>query len=108
MKLILERQRDKLLRNHALENPRPVVKWFTPWGGATWLICSIDPEEPRLAFGLCDLGLGFPEIGDVWIPEIEALRGPAGLRVERDMFFEPSMTLTEYADQARADGRIVA
>ena len=38
----------------------PVVKLFTPDAGATWLLTEIDPEDPDIAFGLCDLGLGFP------------------------------------------------
>jgi hypothetical protein len=41
----------------------PVVKLFTPWGGANWLLTEIEPDEPDLAFGLCDLGMGFPELG---------------------------------------------
>ena len=36
---------------------RPVVKFFYPWGGATWLLTELDPDEPDIAFGLCDLGI---------------------------------------------------
>lgn len=31
----------------------PVVKLFTPDGGATWLLSETDPEDPDIAFGLC-------------------------------------------------------
>jgi hypothetical protein len=46
-------------------DPRPVVKLFTPGAGAAWLLTELDPDDPDIAFGLCDLGLGFPELGSV-------------------------------------------
>jgi Protein of unknown function (DUF2958) len=39
--------------------------------------------------------------------EIRDLRGPLGLPVERDMHFEADKTLSAYANEARAQGRIV-
>jgi hypothetical protein len=38
------------------EDFQPVVKLFCPWNGATWLLAELDPEDPDIAFGLCDLG----------------------------------------------------
>jgi len=87
---------------------QPVVKLFCPWGAATWLISEIDPEEPTVAFGLCDLGAGEPEIGSVSIAELESLRGPLGLRIERDLYFKADKTLQAYAEEARRAGRITA
>ena len=87
---------------------RPVVKLFCPWGAATWLLTELDPTDPDIAFGLCDLGLGFPEIGSVRLSEIEALRGPCGLRIERDRHFRPVKTLKNYAEEADRHQRIVA
>ena len=86
----------------------PVVKLFTPDGAATWLLSEIDPEEPDIAFGLCDLGVGCPELGSVRISEIESARGPLGMPIERDIHFKAKHRLTTYADQAREAGRIVA
>ncbi|CAE7537057.1 unnamed protein product, partial [Symbiodinium sp. CCMP2456] len=54
----------------------PVVKLFCPWGAATWLLSELDPDEPDIAFGLCDLGMGSPELGSVRLSEIAAIRGP--------------------------------
>jgi hypothetical protein len=65
----------------------PVVKLFTPWGGATWLLSELDPEDEDIAFGLCDLGFGCPELGSVSLSELEAVRGPGGLAIERDLHF---------------------
>ena len=86
----------------------PVVKLFMPDAGCTWLLTEIDPENTDLAFGLCDLGMGCPEIGSVSLPEIEALRGKLDLPVERDLHFEAAKSLTAYANEARLLGRIKA
>ena len=47
----------------------PVVKLFNPVGGGTWLLSEMD--EQGIAFGLCDLGMGEPELGYVAIQELE-------------------------------------
>jgi len=87
---------------------KPVVKLFCPWGGATWLLTELDPEDPDIAFGLCDLGMGFPELGTVRISELAGIVGPAGLRIERDRYFTPNKTLQAYTDDAEHHQRIVA
>lgn len=84
----------------------PVVKLFTPDASCTWLLTELDPEEPDLAFGLCDLGMGSPEMGNVLVSELETVRGRLGLPVERDLHFKASKSLTAYADEARKLGRI--
>ncbi|EAQ37525.1 hypothetical protein NB311A_04419 [Nitrobacter sp. Nb-311A] len=89
-------------------DPFPVVKLFTPDAGATWLLTECDPDEPDRFFGLCDLGLGCPEIGYVSLTEIMSIPGPLGLPVERDLHFVACKSLTTYADEARIKGRIVA
>jgi len=86
----------------------PVVKLFCPWGAATWLLSELDPDAPDIAFGLCDLGMGSPELGCVRLSEIAAIRGPGGLTIERDQHFKPTKSLTAYAAEARLAGRIVA
>jgi len=89
-------------------DPRPVVKLFTPDAGATWLLTELDPDEPDIAFGLCDLGLGCPELGSVRISEIESVRGRLGLPVERDLHFRADKSLSAYAVEASARGAIRA
>jgi hypothetical protein len=86
---------------------RPVVKLFTPDAACTWLLTEIDPDEPDIAFGLCDLGMGFPEIGSVSLSEIDGLRGRLGLPVERDQWFEGNYPLSVYARAARRAEGIV-
>ena len=85
--------------------PPPVVKLFTPDAQATWLLSELDPEDGRL-FGLCDLGMGCAELGYVSLAELETVRGPLGLPVERDQWFEADRPLSAYAREASAAGRI--
>lgn len=62
------------------------VKWFTPDAQWSWYLTEYDAES-GLCFGLVD-GLE-RELGYFSQKEIEAVRGPLGLPVERDKFFEP-------------------
>ena len=87
-------------------NQMPVVKLF---GGSacTWLLSELD--EYGVAFGLCDLGFGSPELGSVSITELEEAKFPPfGLGVERDMHWSPKKSLDAYADEARLAGHIVS
>mmetsp|Transcript_42350 Transcript_42350/g.99631 ORF Transcript_42350/g.99631 Transcript_42350/m.99631 type:complete len:157 (-) Transcript_42350:387-857(-) len=110
---ITDEQRIVLLANgrESLENPdfdpAPVVKLFTPDAGATWLLTEIDPDDHDHAFGLCDLGLGMPEIGWVSLSELATVRGRLGLPVERDLHFRAEKRLSAYARDARLAGRVV-
>ena len=109
MQLMTKEQRAKLLKNGARsdEDHAPVVKWFTPDAGCTWLISELDPADPDRAFGLCDLGLGYPELGAVLVSEVGALRGKLGLPVERDLYSKlPDLPMSVYATAARELGRI--
>ena len=76
----------------------PVVKIFTPDGNATWLPTELDANS-HLAFGLCDLGRGEPELA--------AARGPLGLPLERDLCFASTRTIAAFAELAREHRRIV-
>ena len=113
MKLILAHHRQQMLANgrrsaEAPTDPLPVVKLFTPDANATWLLTELSPNEPDIAFGLCDLGLGFPEIGYVSLTEVRMLRGSLGLPVERDLGFVAEHPLSVYAQRARVDRAIRA
>lgn len=102
---ILERLKQNNLTKNA--DHAPVVKFFTPWANATWLIVDIDVEDGDMMFGLCDLGLGEPELGYVLLSDLEELKGPHGLTVERDLHFKATKPMSEYAAAARRESRIV-
>ena len=89
-------------------DPPPVAKLFTPDAGATWLLTELDPADPDRAFGLCDLGLGYPELGWVSLAEIASVRGRLGLAVERDLHIVADRPLSAYAEAAQGAGRITA
>jgi len=117
MQLITNKNRKQLEANYletqAAEtsernfDPRPVVKLFNPVGSQTWLITEIEPGTNN-AFGLCDMGMGSPELGYVSIDELAALPIPFNLGIERDIHFEADLTISEYAEQARENGSIAA
>lgn len=108
--IITDEDRARLLANAVAseQDHMPVVKLFTPDAAATWLITECDPDEPDRLFGLCDLGLGCPELGYASLAEIMEVRGRLGLPVERDLYFVADKPLSVYAEEARAKGRIIA
>ena len=98
------------------DDHKPVVKWFNPVGGGTWLITSLGVYKDGsgeyvpdgTAYGLCDLGMGSAEIGSVSVEEISSVKLMMGLGIERDRYFKANKTLSGYADEARSEGRIIA
>lgn len=80
------------------------MKLFTPDANATWLLTELDPSEPDIAFGLCDLGLGYLELGYVRLSELQPVRGRLGLLVEHERWFTGKAPLSAYADAAHRRG----
>ncbi|HMN11530.1 MAG TPA: DUF2958 domain-containing protein [Bellilinea sp.] len=77
---------------------RALVKFFTPDSNWTWYASEFDGEDRF--FGLVS---GFEvELGYFSLSELESVRGPWGLPVERDKFFEPT-SLRELQEQHRRD-----
>ena len=106
MKLITDEIKAKLASNKGDANvDKPYLKLFNPAGSGTWLITEIVDEDTL--FGLCDLGMGFPELGYVSLQELESVTLPFGLKIERDMYFTPDKTLSEYVELARQHQEIV-
>ncbi len=68
------------------ENAIAVVKFFTPWTNWTWYATEYDPKQ-RLCFGVA---VGQErEYGYFSIEELEKIRGPGGLTIERDLYWKP-------------------
>ena len=113
MRLLTTAQKQQLIENGRLRvettqryparpfDPEPVVKLFV--GPCTWLLTEIDPQNADLAFGLCDPGLGFPELGYVSLQELDSLTQPA---VERDPDFTAKGPLSHYTKEAQRTGGI--
>lgn len=120
MQLLTKQIKEKLLRNSkdnqlAIEYDKPtidfkpVVKFFNPIGGATWLITEMDEHE--MMFGLCDLGPphGSPELGSVHLKDLSEIKLMGGhLGIERDRHWSAKHSLNTYYEIAKSEGRIVA
>lgn len=85
-------------------DPTPVVKLYTPDAGAVWLLAYAYPDDPDRVHGLCDANTGFPELTDMRLSELDAMRGPNGYRLAVDASFKATRTLSEYAARAQAQG----
>ena len=69
------------------------VHFFNPCGvGDWWITEGSVKDDDFIMFGLCDLG--FPELGYVSLDELQGVRGPLGLGIERDLHWTPK-TLRE-------------
>ncbi|KKL93186.1 hypothetical protein LCGC14_1877210, partial [marine sediment metagenome] len=69
-----------------VEDPIVQVKFFTPWTNWTWYAIEFDGEDEF--FGLVQ---GHEvELGYFSLKELESVRGPFGLNIERDRHFEPT------------------
>lgn len=66
-----------------------IAKFFTPWTNWTWYATEFDGEDQFFGY-VC----GFEkEFGYFSLRELQAIKGPWGLRIERDRNF--SKTLAE-------------
>lgn len=66
------------------EDAEIIVKFFTPDSNWTWYATEYNPKE-RTFFGLVD---GFEkEYGYFSLDELTSIKGPLGLPIERDMYF---------------------
>lgn len=84
----------------------PCVKLFDPMGAATWLLTELEPGS-SLAFGLCDLGFGTPELGYLCLEDIASIQIRGCRRIEQDVHFTARLTISQYAEAARKAGCIL-
>ena len=86
MKLLTKPIEKKLRANSAAQDGsksfNAVVKFFDPTGQSRWYLSELD--DNNIAFGVCDLGLGMPELGYVTLAELKSIKGAFGLGIERD------------------------
>ena len=107
MKLLTEEIRKKLppLYSQDGKGGKAVasIKFFTPDSGFTWWITEGSPIKDESGnevdfhfFGLVEGQ--FKELGYVSLKELEEVRGPMGLPIERDLYWQPK-TLDEIAPE---------
>jgi Protein of unknown function (DUF2958) len=102
-KLTTAEQYAKLISNGLPENTdqdhAPVVCWYCPTGIAKWLVSEIVDEET--AFGLCDLGFGYPELGYIHLPDLEECDKSFMFGIDRKTQVLPNFPMSVYAEAAR-------
>ena len=105
MILLTRTQRAQLLANGRQRGADhvPVVKFFNPFGEGVWLATELD-EDGDVMFGLADIGC--PELGSWSFSELESIRLPFGMGIERDLLFTGDFPISVWADAARAAGSI--
>lgn len=79
-------------------NAKVIAKFFNPVGAGTWLITEAEKTEDGdyEMFGYCHLGDDeMAELGYVMLSQLEELRLPFGLKVERDMYMSKDCNLIQ-------------
>ena len=88
MKLLTKEIRRKLPKLYVNENKKPedtqvIVKFFDPCGSWTWYVTEFDGEDRFFGFVR-----GFEcELGYFSLSELESVKGPLGIGIERDRWF---------------------
>ena len=82
----LRTQLPQLYSQEEVDDPKAIAKYFTPDSNWTWYATEFDGKDTF--FGLVD-GLE-KELGYFSLAELESVKGPFGLGVERDLWFEPT------------------
>jgi hypothetical protein len=85
----------------------PVVKLHSKYGKAIWLLSELDATN-NIAFGLCDLGQGKPELSYVSITDLESIKH-ARLKVpmvEIDPTFDGKFPMSVYLEAAKQNKRV--
>ena len=91
MQLLTDELRAQIPALYAQEKEKdPIVyaKFFTPWTGWTWYITEGSEQGGDFIFFGYVIGLE-KEWGYTSLNELQSVRGPGGLTIERDLHFTP-------------------
>ena len=104
MKLLTKEIRDKLPKLYANDNKKPedvkiIVKFFSPVGSWTWYATEGEKQEngDYLFFGF--VAGDFPDLGYFSLKELESVKLPFGLGIERDLHYGYNHTLAEVMEK---------
>lgn len=87
MKLLTKAVRRKLpplYVSELVEDPLVVTKFFLPGTGWTWYAVEFDGKDTFFGYVVGHVS----ELGYFSLAELQDVRGPLGLRVERDTYFK--------------------
>lgn len=91
MKLLTKEHMLKIPNLYEIErslNPICHIKLFTPDAQWRWFIIEICKETNDICYGYIK-GLD-DELGYFSLKELESIKGPLGLSIERDLYFKPT------------------
>ena len=81
-----------------LGQAKVIAKFFNPMGVGTWFITEAEKQEngDYEMFGYCHLGDDeLAEFGYVMLSELQEIKGPLGMGIERDLYLSKDCTLIE-------------
>ena len=88
MKLLtkeIKKQLPRLYSQEDIKDPVAHVKFFCPWNNWTWFVVEFDGEDTF--FGKV---IGHEtELGYFSLTELQGIKGPGGLTIERDLYWKP-------------------
>ena len=88
MMLLTKENRRRLPELYSTEkvaDPMVHVKFFTPWTSWTWYATEFDGKDTFFGWVVGHE----KELGYFSLKELESVRGPYGLTIERDRYFRP-------------------
>tara|TARA_B100000287_G_C20600456_1_gene767847 strand:+ start:274 stop:585 length:312 start_codon:yes stop_codon:yes gene_type:complete len=91
MKLLTKEIIKKTPKLYSTENIKPdekmiTAKFFNPLGHEKWFLMELS-EDNDIAYGLCVVFE--KELGIFSINELKEIKLPFGLKIERDLYFQP-------------------
>jgi hypothetical protein len=87
MELLTKELRERIPKLYSQEDvtdPIVVAKFFTPDANWSWYVLEFDGRD--IFFGYVD-GLQ-PELGYFTLSELTDIRGPMGMKIERDIYWD--------------------
>jgi hypothetical protein len=84
----LRAQLPKLYSQEKNQDPTVACKFFCPWSNWTWFVTEGSEQDGDFLFFGYVIGLE-EEWGYFVLSELESVRGPGGLTIERDLYFRP-------------------
>ena len=85
-----------------LGQAKVIAKFFNPMGVGTWFITEAEKQEDGdyEMFGYCHLGDDeLAEFGYVMLSELQEIKEPLGMGIERDLYLSKDCTLIEALKQ---------
>ena len=106
MRLLTDELREKLPPLGASDDeqdPMVICKFLTPDSSWTWYAIEFDGGDVFYGWVIGH----FAEFGAFRLSELESLRGPWGLPIERDLYFQPKRLSEVQQEEERVRGELL-